>query len=61
MSEPNIQIEISVRITQHGFSSGQIHYGISEILQLPSTDFLGLVAIMKRFHDLAEEIKKAGK
>jgi len=52
-----IQIEISVRISQPNFGSGQIH--LNETLELPQTDFLGLAGIMKRFHDLAQEIMKA--
>lgn len=52
-----IQIEINVRISQPNYYGGQIH--LSETLQVPDTDFLGLAAIMKRFHDLAEELSKA--
>lgn len=56
-SNAPIQLEISVRISQPNFGSGQIH--LNETLELPQTDFLGLAAIMKKFHDLAMEITAA--
>lgn len=57
MTTPPIRIEINVSIIQEQMGYARIQ--LSENLQLPQTDFLGLAAIMKKFHDLAEEITKA--
>ena len=52
---PPIEITIDVRIRQQTMGYGEIH--LNETIQVPETDFLGLAAIMKRFHDLAVEIQ----
>lgn len=57
LDTPEIQVEITVRISQPHYAGGQI--ALNQTLYLPSTDFLGFAGIMKRFHDLAQEIKAA--
>ena len=57
-AQNNLQVEISARISQPQFGSNALN--LHHVIELPPTDFLGLAAIMKRFHDLAQEIKTQG-
>ena len=49
-----VQLTINVSLYQQGMG-GRIEF--REELQLPDTDFLGMAAILSKFHALAEEIK----
>ncbi len=50
-----IRMTINVGLYQEG-GGGQIR--VEENLDIPATDFMGLAAIMSRFHELAREIRK---
>lgn len=56
MEQPAMEIEINVRIHQTRPMYGSIQ--LNETIKFPEADFMGIAAIMKRFHDLAEELKK---
>lgn len=55
--DQKMQVEISIRISQPQYGSNALN--LHHVIELPATDFLGLAGIMKRFHDLAQEITGA--
>ena len=54
---PPIQMYINITLSQN--YGGQIR--VEETIELPQTDFMGLAAIMSRFHELAKEIQAQAK
>lgn len=58
MSTQQLTLRINLEISQE--LSGYPAIRVTEDLKLASTDFMGMASLMKRFHDLVEEIRKQG-
>lgn len=56
--EPHEKTELRVEVTLYQPASGGSGMRFSETLNIGATDFEALAAILKRFHDLFQEIKK---
>jgi len=51
--QPPARLSVNISLQQDG-GGGRIYS--NEEIELPAMDFLGFAAVMKRFHDLVEEI-----
>jgi hypothetical protein len=56
LQTPQLTLRINLEISQE--LSGFPAIRVQEEMKLPPTDFMGMASLMKRFHDLIEEINK---